>query len=372
MSKSKTKTSNTSTATNNSTTTPTVAPWLSQGYQDLGGLIGKYATTNPSDYVVGANDTQKQAFTNAQGLGGWSSMLDKATGLASGAATGSATPATAATASGYVDSYMNPYLKQVVDATLADYDVNSGKTRAAQAAQGAKNQAFGGSRYAIREAQTEGELARGRATTEAQLRAQAYEQALAAAQADADRAQQTNLFNTNLSDQALNRQLSAAGVLGNFANSSATNSQNDVNTQLTAGNTQYGIDQKQATMLPDWLKSISDLYGSIPIGSFTSLDQTGSSTGNSQGTSSTSSLGLSDIQKAAQMAAMFSDIRLKENIEYSDTDARGRNWYTYNYIWENASKRRRGVMAQEVIKTDPQSVITTDDGFLMVNYGTLR
>lgn len=306
MSKTKTKSTNTSASTSNSTTTPTVAPWLSQGYQDLSGQIGNYAQTNPNSYVTGPNATQTSAFNGAQNLGGWQQYLGQGAGLATNVANASGAsapkaefnPATAATASGYVDSYMNPYLAQVVDTTLKDYDVNSGRTRADQAANAAKNQAFGGSRYAIREAQTEGELARGRASTESNLRAQAYQAALAAAQSDADRAQQTSIYNSGQSNQNnqfnvgqagsnLDRQLSAAGVLGQFGNSMAANQQGDVATQLAAGGQQRDIAQQQATALPDWLKSISDLYGSIPINAFTSLNNTGTSTGNSTGSTTT-------------------------------------------------------------------------------------
>jgi Chaperone of endosialidase len=421
MSKSSTKTSSTSTATNNantsnisnSTTTPTVAPWLSQSYQGFNDLISKYATTDPSSYVTGPTANQTAAFGSAGTLGSGQNLINQGAGIAGGIAgqgpqgvttatynPGSATAAQTSQAD--IDRFLNPYLQNVVDSTLTDYDVNSGRTRAAQSAQAAKNGAFGGSRYAIREAQTEGELSRGRTAADASLRSGAYDRALAAAQQETDRRQQaaltsyttganagmvnagaqnqTSQFNAGLQGQNLDRSLSAAGLLGNFGTAMDANQRANIGAQLDLGNAERDINQEQANALPEWLKNLSSLYGSIPIGSFTSLNQsgtdygtsTGTSTGSQTGTSKTSSLSISDAAKAAQMAAMFSDVRLKENIEYSDTDDKGRNWYNYNYIWEDSTKRRRGVMAQEVIKTDPQSVIKTRDGFLMVDYGTLR
>lgn len=383
MSKSKTKTSNTSTTS--STSTPTVAPWLNQGYQDYSGLIGKYASSDPSQYVASANPTQTKAIESAQNLGGWQQGLDQAGQLVSATtkspiATASSGGVTAASiGQNEINRFLNPYLQNVVDTTLADYDVESGRTRASQAASAAKNQAFGGSRFALREAQTEGELARGRASADANLRSDAYKTALQYANSEAERRQaaalasyqgglQTSMFNAGQQNAGLDRNLSAAGLLGNFATAGGDQSRADVDTQLTAGGQQYAIDQAKAQALPDWLKNIGNLYGSIPTSAFTSINQTGS--GQSTGKTTTTGASIGDLQTAMQMAAAFSDERLKENIEFDHKDDAGRNWYTYNYIWDERPKL--GVMAQEILETDPNSVILDDSGFYKVDYGTLR
>lgn len=64
-----------------------------------------------------------------------------------------------------------------------------------------------------------------------------------------------------------------------------------------------------------------------------------------------------------------SDIRAKENI--SPVGKRnGYNVYDFNYIGE--PQRYRGVMAQEVLKTDPDAVaVDPRDGLLMVDYSKL-
>jgi hypothetical protein len=65
-----------------------------------------------------------------------------------------------------------------------------------------------------------------------------------------------------------------------------------------------------------------------------------------------------------------SDIRLKADIE--PIGQRGEhNWYSYRYVWDEPGTKREGVMAQEVMATRPDAVVTHPLGFLMVNYDTL-
>jgi hypothetical protein len=65
-----------------------------------------------------------------------------------------------------------------------------------------------------------------------------------------------------------------------------------------------------------------------------------------------------------------SDIRLKTDIEPAG-ERNGLAWYTYRYVWDDVGTVRGGVMAQEVIKTHPDAVITHPLGFLMVDYSKL-
>jgi len=73
------------------------------------------------------------------------------------------------------------------------------------------------------------------------------------------------------------------------------------------------------------------------------------------------------IMGIAQIASMFSDVRVKENI-VPDGKFKGHNAYQYNYIGDNV--RRRGVMAQEVEQTRPDAVGEVG-GIKYVNYGAL-
>ena len=64
------------------------------------------------------------------------------------------------------------------------------------------------------------------------------------------------------------------------------------------------------------------------------------------------------IKKAGRKIRKFfrrwSDIKLKKNINYIDTSKSGINVYEYNYIW--SKKRYRGVMAQELLESNPEAV----------------
>jgi len=65
-----------------------------------------------------------------------------------------------------------------------------------------------------------------------------------------------------------------------------------------------------------------------------------------------------------------SDIRLKADIEpHGERD--GHNWYKFRYVWEDPGTVHEGVMAQEVMATRPDAVITHPLGFLMVDYDAL-
>ncbi len=64
----------------------------------------------------------------------------------------------------------------------------------------------------------------------------------------------------------------------------------------------------------------------------------------------------------------WSDIRLKQNINYITTLPNGINVYDYNYIWSN--KKHRGVMAQELIKLYPEAV-KKNFGLYSVDYSKI-
>jgi len=65
-----------------------------------------------------------------------------------------------------------------------------------------------------------------------------------------------------------------------------------------------------------------------------------------------------------------SDIRLKTDIEPIG-ERGGHNWYRFRYVWDDPGTVHEGVMAQEVLETRPDAVITHPLGFLMVNYEAL-
>lgn len=129
--------------------------------------------------------------------------------------------ATSVLDNGGIQKYVSPHLGALVDSSLADYDYGAGIQQAQAAAAGAKNKAFGGSRYALGEAQLASDLTRGRAATSAGLRDNAYRFGAGLAQYDATNRQNTNTFN--------------AGLLTNTSlqNAQMGNTRNQVQGQLT-------------------------------------------------------------------------------------------------------------------------------------------
>lgn len=100
------------------------------------------------------------------------------------------------------------------------------------------------------------------------------------------------------------------------------------------------------------------------------------STGSS--TTQTTSPGFFDYLSAAAGAAKAgagiaaSDARAKYNIVTVGHDNSGRRWVDFTYKGEPADVRHRGVIAQEVEKTDPEAVLTNGIGLKFVDYGKLK
>jgi hypothetical protein len=207
---------------------------------DYTGRIGAFGDADPNQFVAGASPLQQKAWGAADSrLGQWGANNNAASNIALNASNaganlmpgaagytasrGNASTYTAptlanpreATATGFnpaqtgaasvldnFSAYQSPYTRDVVDTTLADFDADAGRVRAAQAAGAARSGAFGGSRYGIREAQTEGELSRARASTAAGLRDQGFRTAAGLSQYDAGNRQQAGLFNADAQNQA--------------------------------------------------------------------------------------------------------------------------------------------------------------------------
>jgi hypothetical protein len=71
---------------------------------------------------------------------------------------------------------------------------------------------------------------------------------------------------------------------------------------------------------------------------------------------------------SAAIAGLFSDARLKENITNYGVE-NGHKTYEFNYIGN--PKKYIGVMAQDIIKTNPEAIAHDVSGFMRVNYDML-
>lgn len=277
-----------------------VPGWIEGPLQEYTNRVQSFGKRDPG--VEGTSALQQQAFDQAGNLGGWMTGNQQATNMALAAgnagpnfsslaplyAAATYSPTTAqtfsagapaystgtslgsaasaglgkyaanerATSEGYIadqaqasranefmSEYLNPYLEGVVDTTAVDMDANAGEVRAAQAAAAARNGAFGGSRYGIQEAATEGQLARARASILAGLRSDAYNFAGQMGNADADRFTNTDQFNTG---QVNNSRAFTADArnTANMFNAGQTNQRNANIFNTSTLNNQFNAAQK--------------------------------------------------------------------------------------------------------------------------------
>lgn len=302
MGNKKSSTQTTSNYSGTSTTTPDVPDWLkTPGQTNATGLTNLQAQ-GPSAFTPGISALQQSGFDKAGGL---TTSPDLAT--AGNMVTGANYSFDPGAVKGEslldgLQGYINPYMHNVVDNTLSDYDENSGKVRAAQAAQAAGSGAFRGSRYGIREADTEGQLARGRATTESGLLSDAFNTAAGLSNQDAGRRQSAAEGNASRSLQAQTAgtadQLQGAGLLSGIGQ--ATGSEDRANLALTNN---LGAQQ---TDLQNTIKQYPLQYQTMMEGLFSGLDPSLFTGGTS--TSSGTQTGTSNTTQKQSMASFLGDL----------------------------------------------------------------
>ena len=178
----------------------------------LTGAVGKYGTADLSkifgpQFVAGQDPLQAQAQQLAtQGIGAYKPFLQAAA---------------ASTGPGAYKQFMSPYQQDVIDTTMADFDVQAAKGAQGVPAAAIAAGAFGGGREGIASA----ELERARLATIGQSQAQGFQTALAAAQ------------------QQQGTQLQAGQLLGALGQTQQAMGLQDIQSQLQAGAIQRGIGQ---------------------------------------------------------------------------------------------------------------------------------
>jgi hypothetical protein len=191
-----------------------------------------------------------------------------------------------------------------------------------------------------------------------------------ASNTNATLAQQAALANAGNFLQNNSQNLQAAGLLGNMGQQQQGMNLNAVNALNAFGSQAQQLDQASLDRLYQQYL-LQQQYGQNQIAQTQGLLGTipalyaGAS---SQGVQTNSPSVAQVVGTALQTAAMFSDVRLKTDIE--PIGKRGEhNWYRYRYVWDEPGTVREGVMAQEVMHTGAVSVHPS--GYLQVNYGAL-
>jgi hypothetical protein len=182
-------------------------------------------------------------------------------------------------------------------------------------------------------------------------------------------AQQANQ-SAGLQGQTLN--LSAAGLLGELGGRQQQMGLLDLNTLAELGGTARGVDQAAAqAAYQEFLRQqqypmaqagmLQGLLGALPAAGTLANSR-------STGTTSQPVSPMQAIGTGLQLAMMFSDARLKRNVEDLGRDTRGRRWVSFTYV---DGQPGCGVVAQEVERHCPEAVFDHLTGFKMVDYGRL-
>jgi len=149
------------------------------------------------------------------------------------------------TAPGSIGSYMNPYTSMVRENALADLEsarraaIQQTGERATQA------RAFGGSRQGVAEALTNQGFAKQAATLGTTLNEQAFNQAMAAQQADIARRSAADIANQQAGLQGAQLRLGGASQLGNLAAQQQALRLGGAQAVMAAGGARQALDQQQ-------------------------------------------------------------------------------------------------------------------------------
>jgi hypothetical protein len=322
-----------------------------------------------------------------------------------------------------IGAYQSPYQQQVIDLAMGDIQRQADIARGGAQDRAIRAGAFGGSRSALLESESQRPYAEQMARTAAGLRQSGFEQAQAAAQADLARQQQLGMFGSEQQQQRALQQAQLgqqAGIFGAELGQQRRMQQAQLQQQRQMG----GLDiagraalaqpslemqarQQRAGLLGglqgQQIQQLGLLGGAgaqqqalqqraidaqrgefqralgYPqqqiglLGAGMGTPLVGGTTTQGQKTGAGDVLGTA--AQLATMAMMMSDERLKENIEPIGTSENGHKLYTWD--WNDKAKELEvndpttGVIAQEVMKYMPEAVTKDANGYYMVNYGVL-
>lgn len=268
---------------------------------------------------------------------------------------------------GDIGAYQNPFRQQVIDNTLSDLDrarqMQIQSDQDAAIGQGA----FGGSRSAILESETNRNFFDRAGDVTSRLNKQGFDSAVNLMGQDINRQFDADRFNSNLGMQNNNFQ-------ANLLNNQLADQYQNFGLLSGIGNQQQGLNQAQNQFdYNEFLRGYDD-----PFKRFSLL--TGAASGMPVSTSTTNQqqTGLGDVLgTAATLAGSYflSDKRMKKDITFVGKE-KGHNIYTWN--WKDEAKEMGwdkfptiGVIAQEVKKYMPEAVVEDSKGYYRVNYGAL-
>ena len=197
--------------------------------------------------TAGASPLQSQAFTTAGKLASPASIGNAATaagGIATKAQGLAYQPTTTSFDTAQANAYMNPYLKASLNPQLDEARRQSQITQQQNAAKMTQAGAFGGSRGAIMDAETQRSLGSNLANITGQGYNTAYDKAMSQFNADQTRKMQENQYGAGLGLQGLQTGLQAAQAQGALGTAQNQADLSNLTAQLGAGTAQRGIESE--------------------------------------------------------------------------------------------------------------------------------
>jgi hypothetical protein len=290
-----------------------------------------------------------------------------------------------------IDAYLNPYISQVADQTLAGLDRFRQMATNQNASNATMSNAFGGDRHAVTDALTNEAFGREAASALADLYKGGFDSASGLLMGDKSNLIQNQQFNAGL-QQEMN--LANLGYKNQAASqnaelkqrTAAANQKAEIeaaNTNLGGAQSLAGIGAQQYQAQVDALNAqYQEFLRSQNYDAATQdlLNKTFGMVGNSmngQYTPPQNIFGGSAGQMAGSAAGAFgalmaSDGRLKTDMQTVGYDHKGRRWIDFRYKWEEPGTVHRGVIAQEILHSDPDAVLVDQDGVLYVDYSKLH
>lgn len=362
-------------------TTNTVDPWakgmFNQGWTQTQNLLNTPVTPYTGQLAAPLNPLQTQAASMALGnVGAGQGLLSQgASGASAGASYSPQQVKAGLLANTNLTPYENPFQNDVINTTMNQLDLQRQRDLNNQGSQFTANGAFGGARQGVADSLTNEAYGNIAAQTLAGLNSQNFSQAQAAAQGDIANQLQVAEANQGAGLQGAGLNLQASGLLGSLAGEQQQLGANDAQLVNSFGQQAQQTQQNQDTAAYQeflrqqqypWLQqqALTSFLGTVPV------------TTNSKSTSTYNPSIMSDIGAGLNILSnplLFSDARVKENVQTVGIDGHGRRWVAYTYKGEKpGAAKRLGVIAQEILQTDPHAVSQDPaTGLYLVDYGAL-
>lgn len=327
-------------STTTTTTDPAIAAMQTDLYNRAKGIAALPFTPYTGPRVAGFNPDQLAGFDATRNMFGQSMSFNPRGQLAN-------------MASGGLDTqpFQNLYTEQVIDNAMAD--LNRGRQLQIQSDQDAAigRDAFGGSRSAVLEAETNRNFADRAGNLAANLRQDSFNNSIANAFRNRD-------FQADINQGLLSDQYRNLGLLSGIGAQQQGLQQGAMDAGYNEFLRSLNYPKEQLNLLAQGLSALPN------DGSTTQQYKPGTAEKVSNA-----------AQTVAALMGLFSDKRLKDNITLIGQSKKGHNIYTWT--WNKLAKKLNinsptiGVLAQEVMATNPDAVTKHDSGYYMVNYGAL-